>query len=44
MLLIIAASHQKNLVLAKKVSAAAGELGLPAKVLDLTELSIPVYS
>ena len=44
MLLIITASHNKNLVLAKKVQAAAGEKAIAAKVLDLTELDIPVYS
>ena len=44
MLLIITASHQKILVLAEKVSAAATATGIDNRVLDLTSLDIPVYS
>lgn len=44
MLLIITASHQKNLVLAEKVAAAATAMGIDNRVLDLTSLDIPLYS
>lgn len=44
MLLIITASHQKNLVLAEKVAAAATVMGIENQVLDLTSLDIPLYS
>ena len=44
MLLIITASHQKNLVLAEKVAAAATAMGIDNRVLDLTSLEIPLYS
>jgi len=43
-LLIITASHQKNLVLAEKVAAAATAMGIDNRVLDLTSLDIPLYS
>jgi chromate reductase len=43
-LLIITASHQKNLVLAEKVAAAATAMGVDNRVLDLTSLDIPLYS
>ena len=44
MLLIITASHQKNLVLAEKVAAAATAMGIENQVLDLTTLEISLYS
>lgn len=44
MLLIITASHQKNLVLAEKVAQAATAMGIENQVLDLTTLEIPLYS
>ncbi|MFP6588163.1 MAG: NAD(P)H-dependent oxidoreductase [Pirellulaceae bacterium] len=44
MLLIITASHLKNLVLAEKVAAAATAMGIDNRVLDLTSLDIPLYS
>jgi len=43
-LLIITASHLKNLVLAEKVAAAATAMGIDNRVLDLTSLDIPLYS
>ena len=44
MLLIITASHQKNLVLAEKVAATATAMGIENRVLDLTALEISLYS
>lgn len=44
MLLIVTASHQKNLVLAEKVAATATTMGIENQVLDLTTLEIPLYS
>ena len=44
MLLIMTASHQKNLVLAEKVAAAASDMGIENRVLDLTSLEIGLYS
>lgn len=38
------ASHQKNLVLAEKVAAAASDMGIENRVLDLTSLEIGLYS
>jgi NAD(P)H-dependent FMN reductase len=43
-LLIMTASHQKNLVLAEKVAAAASDMGIENRVLDLTSLEIGLYS
>ncbi|MBT6849393.1 MAG: NAD(P)H-dependent oxidoreductase [Planctomycetaceae bacterium] len=38
------ASHQKNLVLAETVAAAASHMGIENRVLDLTSLEIGLYS
>jgi chromate reductase, NAD(P)H dehydrogenase (quinone) len=43
-LLIMTASHQKNLVLAETVAAAASHMGIENRVLDLTSLEIGLYS
>jgi len=43
-LLIITASHQKNLALAEKVAAVASTIGIENRILDLTALDIALYS
>ena len=43
MLLILSTTAGSNLELGKKVEEAAGRKGIPASVLDLSELRIPLF-
>ena len=43
-LLILTASHNRNLQLAERVLAASREAGLPATILDLTALELNLYT
>ncbi|KKZ12360.1 MAG: flavoprotein [Candidatus Synechococcus spongiarum SP3] len=43
-LLILAASHNRNLQLAEHVLAASQKAGLPATILDLTSLELNLYT
>jgi NAD(P)H-dependent FMN reductase len=43
-LLVIAASHGENLALAERFAAAARARGMTADVLDLTTLTLPLFS
>ena len=44
MLLVCAASNGKNLVMAHRMVELANAMGMPANLLDLTEVRLPVYT